>query len=205
MQPLELIDQVIGQTARAGQDRLIAQQVVQLDQSPERILAAPDVPAPAALPADQLFRVLRGGRADEIVVSVGAQVAIRLLKGEHGFGRLFQEGVQLMISGIAAHARGADDQLAPEFAAPVADDGLVVQLFAKGVLRLFEYAVIGFLGEYALLKEARAQKARVAAQARVLQKRRIDLVENSVRHGSVPPSQRQYVVEKSGPAPQRTQ
>ena len=137
------------------------------------------------------------------MVPVGAQVAFRLLKGEHGFGRPFQEGVQLFISGIAAHARGADDQLAPEFAAPVADDGLVVQLFAEGVLRLFEYAVIGFLGEYALLKEARAQKARVAAQARILQKRRVDLIE--YRHDSVPPSQRQYVVEKSGPAPQRTQ
>ena len=153
MQPVKLRKQMIRKPSAFGQNFLIFQQLAAFQQTPQRVLAAPDVPAPVARPADLPLRHLGIIGTHEILILVRTDIPVRPLTGQHAIRALPKRLLQLRVPVVPAHARRADRQLAPELAAPVADARRVVHRLEKRALRLGQHLPHGRVRQHALLKK----------------------------------------------------
>ena len=140
---------------------------------PYQILAVPQIPE--AVPSEGGILIhhaaclLREG--DAFLISIGAQIAVVVLQGHQPMAFILNEFQQAGVLRIIGHARGAEHQFAPEFAAPHAAGGhafVVVAPFDRGA-GLAENVFFREIRKDAELEETVHFLARNAFQADILQ------------------------------------
>ena len=160
----ELRDQMVGHPHGGGEAFAVAGRLVQLDQRPERVLAAPDVEAPVRAGVG-ILRVV----PEEILARVGGEVAVGLLEFGDELVRPGEDpATQFGVARVGDGAGEAEHRLSPVFVLPAGTVGVrVVPVRAEGVHALVVHRAarpvrIG-AGEEAGVR----RRARAAAKAHV--------------------------------------
>ena len=165
----DLLDhRLLGRT----QDLAVARGLVDHQQSPHRVLAAPEVPAPVRGPAKHLLRELGIVRHNEGRVGVGAEIAIRLLVLHQTVRLLAEELRERRIIGVLGDAGRGDHQFAPELALPHAERRIIdiVVRIGEGLASLAHDNRAGEVRPAALIHEFFELCADFSLHARVLQR-----------------------------------
>ena len=130
-QSLQIGEKLLRHAVRAGEHTGIVQQVRRLKQSPQGVLAAPDVPVVVAGPADVLHARFQGTADHVPAVAVGAEIPVLTLILQKGVGLPPEKVPEFMIPSHAADPGGAEHELAPELAPPVAHPERVILLIPE--------------------------------------------------------------------------